>query len=111
MVVLRNLMPRLEFARRIPAFLAGLAGLATVAIPATAANWANEKFATYQTRPEWIKTRCENMSKVNQKGISNFTDKVALMEKQYNPNFSRQSVSEILEFYHLFGEKFCTQAW
>ena len=51
------------------------------------------------------------MVKVNGKGLSNFTEKVAMMEKEYNPNFAMQTIKEILEFYRLFGRKFCSTAW
>lgn len=79
--------------------------------PGLASSWASEKFEVYHSHPDWIKTRCENMGKVNQKGMSNFNEKVASLEKEYNPNFSRQSVKEIIQFYHLFGRKFCPSAW
>ena len=78
---------------------------------AVASSWAVEKFETYQLHPDWVSTRCQNMEKVNQKGLSNFSEKVALLEKQYNPNFSGQNTKEIIEFYHLFRQKFCSTAW
>jgi len=49
-----------------------------------ASPWAVEKFETYQQHPDWVNTRCQNMEKVNQKGLSNFTEKVASLEKEYN---------------------------
>ena len=78
---------------------------------AAAASWAVEKLENYQLHPDWVNRRCENMERVNQHGLSNFTEKVALLEKDYNPNFSTQNTKEIIEFYHLFGRKFCTTAW
>jgi hypothetical protein len=51
------------------------------------------------------------MEKVNQKGLSNFTEKVAYLEKEHNPNFSAQSTKEIIEFYRLIGQRFCSTAW
>jgi len=98
---------------------AHLAGVLTVAymIPlicgqrAMASSWAVEKFENYRSHPDWIETRCQNMQKVNAKGLSNFTEKVALLEKEYNPNFSSQSAKEIIQFYRLFGQKFCSTAW
>ena len=51
------------------------------------------------------------MSRVNQKGESVFDRKVAMLEKQYNPNFAQKSAAEILEFYHLFVRKFCQSVW
>jgi hypothetical protein len=78
---------------------------------ATASIWSVEKLEEYQSHPDWVGTRCQNMEKVNQRGVSNFSDKVALLEKEYNPNFSSQNVKEIIEFYRLFGQKFCAKAW
>ena len=78
---------------------------------AMASPWAVEKFETYQQHPDWVNTRCQNMEKVNQKGLSNFTEKVASLEKEYNSNFSAQSTKEIIEFYRLFGQRFCSTAW
>jgi hypothetical protein len=66
---------------------------------AMASPWAVEKFETYQLHPAWVNTRCQNMEKVNQKGLSNFTEKVSFLEKEYNSNFSAQSTKEIIEFY------------
>ena len=74
-------------------------------------SWAVEKFEVYQQHPDWVNTRCQNMVKVNGKGLSNFTEKVAMMEKEYNPNFAMQTIKEIMEFYRLFGRKFCPTAW
>jgi len=85
--------------------------LGSLSQDAAASTWAAEKFAIYQSHPDWISTRCQNMEKVNQKGLSNFSEKVALLEKQYNPNFAGQTVKEIVEFYRLFGRKFCSSAW
>jgi hypothetical protein len=89
---------------------------ATMGLPfgsqkAIASSWAAEKFEAYQQHPDWVSTRCQNMQKVNAKGESNYTEKVAELEKQYNPNFSKQSTQAILEFYHLFGQKFCQNVW
>ena len=78
---------------------------------AAASPWALEKFEIYHQHPDWITTRCQNMEKVNQKGVSNFTERVAMLEKEYNPNFSAQDPKEIIEFYRLFGQKFCPIAW
>ena len=78
---------------------------------ALASSWALEKFETYQQHPDWVNTRCQNMEKVNRKGLSNFTEKVAMLEKEYNSNFSAQNSKEIIEFYRLFGQKFCSTAW
>jgi hypothetical protein len=78
---------------------------------AVASPWALEKFEVYHQHPDWIATRCQNMEKVNQKGVSNFTQRVAMLEKEYNPNFSAQDPKEIIEFYRLFGQKFCPTVW
>jgi hypothetical protein len=78
---------------------------------AIASSWALEKFETYQQHPDWVNTRCQNMEKVNQRGLSNYTEKVAMLEKEYNPNFSAQDPREIIEFYRLFGQKFCSTVW
>ena len=78
---------------------------------AVASSWAVEKFEVYQQHPDWVNTRCQNMVKVNRKGLSNFTEKVAMMEKEYNPNFAMQTIREIMEFYRLFGRKFCSTGW
>jgi len=90
--------------------------VASMALPlsnqtAMASPWAVEKFETYQQHPDWVNTRCQNMEKVNQKGLSNFTEKVASLEKEYNSNFSAQSTKEIIEFYGFFGQRFCSTAW
>jgi hypothetical protein len=90
--------------------------VASMALPLSnqtgiASSWAVEKFEAYQQHPDWVHTRCQNMEKVNQKGLSNFTEKVASLEKEYNPNFSAQSTKEIIEFYRLFGQRFCSTAW
>jgi len=103
--------PSRRFAR-----LLMILSVASIAIPlsnqpATASSWAVEKFETYQQHLDWVNTRCQNMEKVNQKGLSNFTEKVASLEKEYNPNFSAQSTKEIIEFYRLFGHRFCSTAW
>ena len=115
-----NVAPRLTNKRkvgprpfkRLPLILS----IASMAFPfciehAIASTWVVEKFENYQLHPDWVNTRCQNMEKVNQKGLSNFSEKVALLEKEYNPNFSSQSVKEIIAFYHLFGQKFCSTAW
>ena len=90
---------------------AGLLWLLLFDLASPASTWVDEKLEQYRARPAWIATRCENMSKVNQKGESVFDRKVAMMEKQYNPNFAQKSAAEILEFYHLFVRKFCQSVW
>ena len=95
-------------------FLASTAGLLCLFsfdLASPASTWVDEKLEQYSARPAWIATRCENMSKVNQKGESVFDRKVAMLEKQYNPNFAQKSAAEILEFYHLFVRKFCQSVW
>lgn len=74
-------------------------------------SWANSKFETYQSHPDWISTRCNNMLRVNEKGFSNYSEMIAELEKQKNPNFRSQSTQDILSFYRLFGAKFCPKAW
>jgi len=73
--------------------------------------WVTNKFETYQSHPDWISTRCSNMQKVNGRGFSNYSEMIAELEKQRNPNFRNQTTKEILEFYRLFGAKFCPEAW
>jgi hypothetical protein len=77
--------------------------VASMALPlsnqsATASSWAVEKFKTYQQHPDWVNTRCQNMEKVNQKGLSNYTEKVASLEKEYNSNFRRKVPKRLLSF-------------
>lgn len=100
-----------EFPRLLTAFQVALVLLPLYSKPALASVWAVEKFQAYQQHPSWVNTRCQNMEKINQKGLSNFTEKVASLEKEYNPNFAAQSTKEILEFYRLFSQKFCSTAW
>jgi hypothetical protein len=77
--------------------------VASMALPlsnqtAMASPWAVEKFETYQQHPDWVNTRCQNMEKVNQKGLSNFTEKVASLEKNTIQTFRRKVPRRLLSF-------------
>ena len=51
------------------------------------------------------------MIKVNDKGESVFTRKIAALEQHYNPNFAAKRLNEIIEFYRLFKRYFCQSIW
>ena len=88
MVALRLLNSRVgpKASKRVWLILSSaLIGFLVCSQNAVASSWAVEKFEVYQQHPDWVNTRCQNMVKVNGKGLSNFTEKVAMMEKGVSP--------------------------
>ncbi len=102
-----NVAPRLTNKRkvgprpfkRLPLILS----IASMAFPfciehAIASTWVVEKFENYQLHPDWVNTRCQNMEKVNQKGLSNFSEKLLCWKKNTTQTFPRKALRKSLHF-------------